>query len=643
MCGICGSYGYADQAPADPDLLGAMLAMIEHRGPDDEGRFIAPAVALGMRRLSIIDLDTGRQPLYNEDRSLVLVFNGEIYNYRTLRQRLQAAGHRFRSAGDGEVIVHLYEEHGDDCVQYLRGMFAFAIWDSRRRRLFIARDRMGVKPLYYADTGKQLLFASEIKSILQAPDIERRPDFNAMSEYLSLRYVPAPATLFAGIRALPPGFSASVDDQGLRLRRYWDISYRTDPRITSEDAALEALEPVFRESIRLRLMSDVPFGAFLSGGVDSSAVVAVMTEFLNEPVKTFAVGYERAGGADYSELPFARQMARQFSTDHHEVLLGADDFIDLSERVIWHLDQPIADAALVAYQRVCDAAAQEVKMVLTGEGGDELFAGYGRYAGERLAPLFNAFPNGLADLTATASQVLPGLRRPKLMLRALTYRDEAQRLRNWFPLFDDHRKPALLSLCFNDKVAGELTGPAFHEHLARTDADGPLHRMLYVDKKVYLPDCLLARGDKLSMASSLEARVPFLDHQLVELAASLPAHFKLKGLTRKHLLKRLCAKWLPDSILHRKKQGFPVPVGDWLRGSARDFAHDLLAPGIIKDRGLFDPGFVARLLNEHDSGLEDHTSMIVGLINLELWHRLYIDHSPSWAAQSRATIQERAA
>jgi len=641
MCGICGSVHYATPTAADPGILDAMLQAIGHRGPDDDGRYLQGPVALGMRRLSIIDLATGQQPISNEDRSLILVFNGEIYNYRELRRRLRAAGHRFRSEGDGEVIVHLYEEHGEDCVQHLRGMFGFALWDQRRQRLLLARDRMGIKPLYYADTGDRLLFGSEIKSLLQDPRVPRQPDYRAMSEYLSLRYVPAPLTLFEGIRALPPGFTATVDAKGLHLRRYWDLSYRAHPELTTEAAALEALEPLFRESVRLRLMSDVPFGAFLSGGVDSSAVVAVMTEYLDAPVKTFAVGYADQGAERFSELPYARQVARQFGTDHQEVMLRADDFVDLSERVIWHLDQPIADAALVAYHRVCEAAGREVKMVLTGEGGDELFAGYGRYAGERLAPLCNALPPALTRLSASASRLLPGLRRPKLMLQALSYRDEAQRLRNWFPLFDDRRKPGLLSADFLDLVAGELTGPAFHEHLARTDADGALHRMLYVDNKVYLPDCLLARGDKLSMASSLEARVPFLDHQLVELAASLPAHFKLKGWTRKHLLKQLCAKWLPDSILHRKKEGFPVPVGVWLRGPARDFAHDLLGPETIARRGLFDAGFVARLLDEHARGSEDHTSMIVGLINLELWHRLYIDAAPTVAAnaplgQSRA-------
>ncbi|MBK5940720.1 asparagine synthase (glutamine-hydrolyzing) [Halochromatium roseum] len=640
MCGICGSYHYAENIPASPQVLAAMLDVIEHRGPDDEGYFVHQGVALGMRRLSIIDLETGRQPLFNEDRSLTLVFNGEIYNYLALRQRLQRAGHRFRSAGDGEVIVHLYEEHGERCVDYLRGMFAFAIWDARRQRLFLARDRMGIKPLYYADTGKRLLFGSEIKSILQDPEIERRPDPRAMSEYLSLRYVPAPATLFEQVQALPPGFTATVDAKGVHLRRYWDISYQPNPLLDTEEAALEALEPMFRESVRLRLMSDVPFGAFLSGGVDSSAVVAVMSEFLNEPVKTYAIGYEHDGTERFSELPFAREVARQYGTDHHEVMLRSEDFINLSEKVIWHLDQPIADAALVAYHRVCAAAAEDVKMVLTGEGGDELFAGYGRYAGERLAPLFGALPPSIAQLTATASRALPGLRRPKLMLQALTYRDEGQRLRNWFPLFDDRRKPSLLSHGFKAQLADQLSGPAFHEHLARTDADGSLHRMLYVDNKVYLPDCLLARGDKLSMASSLEARVPFLDHALVELAASLPAEFKLKGLTRKHLLKRLCAKWLPDRILHRKKEGFPVPVGVWLRGSAREFARDLLSPQTIARRGRFDTRFVSRLLDEHDRGTEDHSSMIVGLINLELWHRLYIDCAPSVTQQP---VQQRAA
>ncbi|MFX0195704.1 MAG: asparagine synthetase B family protein, partial [Candidatus Hodarchaeota archaeon] len=389
-------------------------------------------------------------------------------------------------------------------------------------------------------------------------------------------------------------------------------------------ANADKLEELLRESVRLRLMSDVPFGAFLSGGIDSSTIVALMSQFLDEPVKTFSVGF-KGDGEEFSELPYARLVAEQYQTDHHEVIIGPKDFIDCFEKVAWHLDQPIADEAGVANYMVAKLASRHVKMVLTGEGGDELFAGYARYAGERLSPVFKRIPSPIRSLALGVSNHLPGLRRPKIALYALCQSDEATRFANWFPFFSREMKADLLSNELKEELNGSSAVHVFAEHLARTDGTDPLSRMLYVDTKLHLPDDLLARGDKLSMAVSVEARVPFLDHKLVEFAASLPPHLKLRRLTRKYLLKKVSRIWLPPKIIERKKQGFPVPISVWFRKEVRPFVRDILSPAAIKRRGLFNPEYVEQLLNEHEAGLDNHGSFLFGLLSVELWHRLFID------------------
>ncbi len=632
MCGICGVYEYKHQRPVDRQTLGDMLQVIRHRGPDDEGVYLDKDLALGMRRLSIIDLAGGKQPICNEDGSVVVVFNGEIYNYRELTEQLRQRGHAFATACDTEVIVHLYEDFGEDCVHHLRGMFAFAVWDARRRQLFLARDRLGIKPLYYTQAGERLVFGSEIKSLLQHPEVQARPDLEGLSNFLSLKYVPAPQTMFAGILALPPGHSLTCDLNGVTVRSYWDLSFAQRAPGNhnghgSEEAYAEQLEGLLRESVRLHLVSDVPFGAFLSGGVDSSTIVALMSQFLDQPVKTFSVGFEGDGEA-FSELPYARLVAKQYQTDHYEVFIRPQDFIDLAEKVVWHLDQPIADDACLANYMVAELASQHVKMVLTGEGGDELFAGYARYAGERLFPLFRNIPAPAKALALAASRRIPGLRRPKLALYALCQPDEVTRLANWFPLFNQEMKAALLSDELKRALNGASADQVFAQHLARTDATDHLSRMLYVDTKLWLPDDLLARGDKTSMATSLEARVPLLDHKLVEFAAALPPHLKLRGLTRKYLLKKVSRTWLPAEIIDRKKQGFPIPISIWFRKEARSFVRDILSPAAIQRRGLFNPDYVEKLLDEHEAGFADHGTLVWGLLSVELWHRLFIDSEP---------------
>jgi asparagine synthase (glutamine-hydrolysing) len=628
MCGICGFYDYRNHEPADLQVLTGMLDILHHRGPDDSGVYLDRDLALGMRRLSIIDISGGKQPISNEDGTIHTVFNGEIYNYQAVRKQLQSQGHTLATRSDTEVIVHLYEDLGEQCVHRLRGMFGFAVWDAHRRRLFLARDRLGIKPLYYTVSGGRLIFASEIKAILQHPSVEARLDAEALSSFLSLKYVPAPQTMFDGIHALPPGCCLTCDENGVKVRRYWDLSF-AESRYghQSEEVYAEQLKALLRECVQLHLVSDVPFGAFLSGGIDSSTIVALMSQFLDEPVKTFSVGFE--GDAEtFSELPYARLVAKKYHTDHHEVFIRPEHLINLSEKVAWHLDQPIADEAALGNYMVAELASRQVKMVLTGEGGDELFAGYARYAGERLSPLFHRLPKFAKSLALAGSECLPGLRRQKIALNALCQPDEVSRLVNWFPLFNPAAKNALLSDSLKDALNGQNADSAFGEHLARTDTRDPLHRMLYVDTKLWLPDDLLARGDKTSMAASLEARIPLLDHKLVEFAASLPPGLKVKGLARKYLLKKVAESWIPPEVIHRKKKGFPMPFSIWFRKEARSFLHDALSPSTLRRRGLFDPLFVEKLLSEHDTGFANHGSLLWGLLSVELWHRCFLDSRP---------------
>ena len=623
MCGIAGVYEYGSQRPIDPRRVDAMLSAISHRGPDDEGVHADHDVAIGNRRLSIIDVAGSHQPLTSEDGSIVVTFNGEIYNYRELRRELSARGHKLRSEGDSEVLVHLYEDFGDRCVDHLRGMFAFAIWDARHRRLLLVRDRLGIKPLYFTAAGGRLLFGSEIKSLLRYGEVPVSCDLDALASFLLLKYVPAPRTMFEGIQALPPGHLLVVDRGGVQTREWWDVSFARPAVAPSESEAAERLRTLLQDAVESHLVSDVPFGAFLSGGVDSSAVVALMSRALRDPVKTFAIGFE-GEGEELSELPFARLVAKRFCTDHHEVLINADDFIRLAEKVVWHLDQPIADQTCLANQMLAEMASSHVKMVLTGEGGDELFAGYARYSAERLSPLFRRIPRQ-GRLLGRRIAARGGLTRPRIALYALCEADEGRRMATWFPLMHPEARAQLVGKRLNGAL--ERTGPErlFEEQLARTDAREPIDRMLYVDTKLWLVDDLLARTDKMGMAASLEARVPLLDHALVEFAAGLPPNMKVRGLTRKYLFKQVARDWLPATIINRSKKGFPVPPSHWLRAGAREFCRDLLSPDALGGRGLFDGGALTRLMDEHESGAADHGAVLSALISVELWHRLYAD------------------
>lgn len=621
MCGIAGILSLDSKRSVPPELLERMLDSIFHRGPDDAGRLVDRELAIGMRRLSIIDLADGKQPIFDESGRYGVVFNGEIYNYRELRKDLLKRGHQLKTHSDTEVIVHLFEEFGEGCLEHLRGMFGFAIWDNVRRELFLARDRMGIKPLYYAQGGGDFIFGSEIKSILEHSAIKPSMDLTALSHYLSLKYVPAPLTLFSGIYSLPPGHSMTIANGQVKTKRYWDVSFAKPEKILSEQEYSDQLLELLRETIRLHLRSDVPFGAFLSGGVDSSTIVALMSEELRTPVKTFSVGFDGEGIQD--ELPYAQQVADKFGCEHHTLSITSDDFLHYAEHVLWHLDQPIADQATVATHMVAKLARQHVKMVLTGEGGDELFAGYARYSGERYSKWFSYLPASAARALRSVSTILPGLRRTKIAIGALTIRNEAERFANWFPMFNDDAKQHLLA----DQHASLRGGAAamFSEHLSECDAKASVDRMLYVDSKLWLPDYLLLRGDKLTMANSLEARVPLLDHTLVEFAARLPASMKLNGSHRKYLLKQVARRLLPAEIIDRKKQGFPIPIERWLRNEAKPMMQDLLSTETIRRRGLFNSSFIERLVREHVSGYADHSTQLWGLMSVEMWTRKFID------------------
>lgn len=624
MCGIAGVYEYRRGKPVPALLLREMTDVIAHRGPDDAGMFLDGPIGLGMRRLSIIDIAGGKQPIANETGDIRLVFNGEIYNFRDLQDELRDRGHLLRSVSDTEVIVHLYEELGEECIHRLRGMFGLALWDRSEERLLLARDRLGIKPLYYADVNGRLVFGSEIKSILQGPGVAAELDLDALNNFLSLKYVPAPQTLFKGISALPPGYLLICDRNGVTVREYWDLRFSA-PCTMSEAECTDELDSILHESVLLHLQSDVPFGAFLSGGLDSSTIVALMAGYLDQPINTFSIGFEDHG-PERSEAYYARVVASHFGTRHHEVRITAGDFLDHAERVAWHLDQPVADLACFANMMLAERASEHVKMVLTGEGGDELFGGYARYSGERLRAVTKLLPARIADGLVRGASVLPGLRRPKLALNALMQGDEASRLVHWFPLFSTEEKSQLFSRELSNEVDRIASAEyVFAKQLAKADSADALSRMLYVDTKLWLPDDLLARGDKMCMAASIEARVPLLDHKVVEFAASLPSNLKLRNLTGKYILKKVSAKLLPAEILQRKKQGFPIPISGWLRKEAKSFVSDLLSSETVRRRGLLDPGYVRRILQEHLSGRADRGAQLWGLILLELWHHRFID------------------
>lgn len=633
MCGILGFV--AEDEELSLAELTEMAATIAHRGPDGEGirQFSTSTAnaALGHRRLSIIDLARGGQPLANEDQSVWISYNGEIYNHRHLRSELLALGHRFATDSDTEVIVHAYEQWGEDCVHRLRGMFAFAIWDGRRRQLFAARDRMGIKPFYYARFGNGLIFGSEIKAILASGRIPRRMAEEHLPEQMTLGYLTGDKTLFEGIRKMPPGCRMTWKDGRFQISEYWRLPVANRASQADDEEYVEEFRRLFSESVRIRLMADVPLGVFLSGGLDSSYIAASMASQISGQLKSFSVGFE---SQYYSELGYARTVAKHLGTDHHEVVLRPDQFFAYLPRMIWHEDEPVRSAPSIALYAVSALAREHVKVVLTGEGSDELFAGYDRY----WATLFNMRWGGLYQ------RMLPAVVRDRMI---------RQTFWKWpLPLsvkkkishtFVNHAiRPEELVFdnfyaIFPRRVHEALFTPEFHQRVRHVDpyaesvrlfngcpSSDPLDKMLSTDQRTYLVE-LLMKQDNMSMAASIESRVPFLDHHLVEFASTVPNHLKLRGTQGKQLVKMAAAKDLPAEILNRKKTGFPVPFKDWLARGCHSIVRDVLCSERTRARGVINMAFVEQMLAEQLAGRRDHTEPLWTVMNLELWSRIFLD------------------
>lgn len=631
MCGICGIYNL-DMKPLDsPDLIDRMSAQIRHRGPDSQGKFELPYLALAIRRLSIIDLETGDQPLSNETGEVNLVFNGEIYNYREIRKKLLDRGHRFKTQSDGEVIAHLYEDMGADFVRELNGMFAIALWDQRNRRLVLARDRAGEKPLYYWQRNGNLLFGSEIKTLLQYPEISRRLDTEALSQYFFYGYFPSPRSVFADIRKLPAAHVMVVEGREMRTQCYWSLrDYQRPPELGNlspkqEEVACEELREKLRDAATSRLVSDVPLGVFLSGGIDSSTVVATMSELSPGNVNSFSVSFPQRS---FDEGEHAAYVARYFKTKHHVLTADDQSMRDALLTLTNHLDEPMADPAIIPTYLLSCFARQHIKVALSGEGSDELFGGYPTYLGARAADYYLKLPTILRrqvlgrvrDLLPVSSDAVPiGL----FLRRFLTHveKSPAERHQTWFGMFSPAELDKLISpswtgprppssVIFNP-LPPILEGARFDEVLAE---------MLYLDFRMYLEDNLLVKVDRASMACSLEMRTPFLDHRLIEFVAGLPTNLKMRGFKSKYILKKAVEKWLPHKIVYRQKRGFTVPIASWLRNELRPLVADSLGEEKLKRQGLFNVEFVRQLIREHSAAQADHRKALWTLFCFQLWY-----------------------
>jgi asparagine synthase (glutamine-hydrolysing) len=615
MCGICGIYNFASHAPADIVKMREATAALAHRGPDDAGLYSDGEAALGNRRLSIIDLPGGHQPLSNEDDSLWITFNGEIYNHRELRSRLQNSGHRFRTASDTEVIVHLFEDRGPRCLDELRGMFAFAIWDGRRRQLFLARDRLGVKPIFYLVSAQGIIFASELRALdhLASEPFEVEPQ--SVYDFFTFRYVPGPRTLYRNVFKLQPGHFLYADSTGTAVNCYWDVPSTPPARGSAQELTQEIFE-CLTESVRLRLMADVPLGVFLSGGTDSSAILALMSSCGAAPIRTFSVGFEEKA---YSELPFARRLAERYATDHHELTVKACDLAAELPRLVALRSEPVAEPTDVALYLLSKLASQSVKVALAGEGGDELFAGYPKYATEKLAPVMSLVPRAL---TRRMAQALPySQRRAQIALNALSIHDEAERSAAWFASFLPCESNELFSQDFLTEIDTEHPAKILRQIIRKDPGRSRLKRMLYADLKSWLPDNLLLRGDHMTMAASLEERVPFLDHKLVELAAGIPDRALVRGFRTKSFFRTMLDGHVPEETLRRRKMGFAVPVGPWFRSALKPMLQDVLLSPRTFSRGYFKKASVERFAHEHLSGSRDRRKELWALLNFELWQR----------------------
>jgi asparagine synthase (glutamine-hydrolysing) len=636
MCGFA-AYHHPEGRTPEREWLQRAAAAIRHRGPDDEGVLAEPGAGFAFRRLSIVDVAGGHQPLANEDGSVWIAFNGEIYNHAELRRELEAAGHRYRTASDTETLVHAYEQWGPAFVRRLHGMFALAIWDRPRRRMFVARDHVGIKPLYWTRTQGAFACASEIKALFAFPDVRREADPEAVVQHLTLRYAAAPRTMFAGIHKLPPGHSLTLEGDETRLERWWCPTYEPKRSLGFDDALAE-VERRLTDSVRSHLMSEVPLGALLSGGVDSSLVVALMSRLGSRAVKTFSVGFDAAG--PYNELRFARVVARHCATEHHELTVGAADLLRELPSLVWHQDEPMSEPAAVPTYMVSRLARDTVTVVLTGEGGDELFAGYPKYAAEPITRHVAALPGPLRDLLLGGIVDRLPFRFRKLQVagRSARYRSEPERLAAWFAGFFGPERERLLGPVLRPHAAAGVA--PFRDALADSPARTGLDRMLDVDLRIWLADDLLVKMDKMSMAASVEARVPLLDKPLVDWAMSLREDHKVRGLEGKVLLKRLARKLLPVEVVDRPKVGFTVPLSPWFRGPLRELLADTLLTPACLARGWYEPAAVRAAVDDHLSGRRDRARELWTLLTLELWHQMWITgagHRPeAWRTPARA-------
>jgi asparagine synthase (glutamine-hydrolysing) len=629
---MCGIAGFADQPRAaarhdDFSLVHRMCEVIRHRGPDDEGIHVEPGVGIGMRRLSIIDLSTGHQPIHNEDETVWVVFNGEIYNYRELRRELEAAGHRFYTSSDTETIVHAYEQWGEDGFARLRGMFGIALWDRRSRTLLLARDRAGIKPLHYAERQGRLYFGSEVKSLIAADAVDREIDLEALDHYLSFLYAPRDRAMFKGVQKLPPGHLLRWKDGRADVRQFWAIGNQETFDGTFDEAATR-LRAVLADAVRSHMMSDVPLGAFLSGGVDSSVVVGLMAEASERPVKTFSIGFDEP---QFDELEHARTVAQHFGTEHHEFVVRPDG-LSILDRLIAHFDEPFADSSAIPTWYVSEIARRHVTVVLSGDGGDELFGGYDRYLPHARVAQFDRLPlPGKRQLAQVASRVLPHGAFGKRFLKHVA-QDPNDRYLDSIAFFHDDERQALYTPDVRRALNGRKAERLLSRHFERFNRLSPHSRMMRFDFETYLPEDVLTKVDRMSMAHSIESRVPLLDNEVIDFAATLPASMKIVNGRRKHVMKEAVKHLLPPGILDRKKQGFGVPLGVWFRGGLTDVFSDILGSATMRQRGYFEPSFVDRIVSEHLSGRRDHTLRLWQLLVFELWHRQYLDAPVSAAA-----------
>ncbi|HEX5194065.1 MAG TPA: asparagine synthase (glutamine-hydrolyzing) [Solirubrobacteraceae bacterium] len=629
MCGIVGKLVNPARSAVERELIERMCAGLEHRGPDSRGVFLDSSAGLGIQRLRVVDLVTGDQPSYSEDRSVVVVLNGEIYNFRELRRELRARGHRFASEGDTEVIVHSYEEHGLDCVERLHGMFAFALWDRRRRRLLLARDRVGKKPLYYAERDGGLAFASELRALLEDPTIPREVDPVALDGFLAYGYVPAPDSILTGVKKLEPAHTLVWQDGESTISRYWSLDFSNKLTVADPRELHEPIRDAIRTATRRRMIADVEIGAFLSGGIDSSAVVAAMSEASSEPVRTFSIGFEHE---DFDELPHARRIAQLFGTEHEEFVVRSDA-IGTVPRIVRQFGEPFADASAIPSFQLAELTRRHVTVALNGDGGDEAFGGYTRYVANRLAGRLDRLPAAVKRAAAATGDRLGGgdpssaSNKAGRLLRGLAT-NPPDRYGRYVAWFDEPRRSALYSDAFAASCrrgGGDMLRVAW----TRTSGTDVVDKMLEIDTMTYLPGDLITKIDIATMAHALEARSPLLDHELLEFAASIPAGFKVRGLQKKWILRQALRGWLPDEILDRPKQGFSVPVSAWFRHELAELARSVLLDRRSLERGYFRRGQVETMLAHHRAGTSDEGKRLWSLFVLELWHREFVDLEPA--------------